>query len=93
MSDKQTNVNIVNHTAKSFGQNPYYISDTSAHTGLTGYAVKAVEDTVIAAVVPTNAGNTIVAETILGGDIWYFSCTSLTLTSGACWVYNHDAVE
>ena len=74
------------------GTNPYFISDTAAHTGLSGYAVYAIEDTVIAGFVPSPKGNTLVGETILAGHIWYLSCTELTLTSGACFVYNHHTI-
>jgi hypothetical protein len=93
MSDtKQTTASIVEHSGKSFGKNPYFISDTSAHTGLTGYAFKAIEDTVIAAVTSNVRGNSLVAETVLAGDVWYFDFTAVTLTSGAGFAYNHDQV-
>ena len=74
------------------GTNPYFISDTSAHTGLSGYAIKAIEDTVIAAYGPLPKGSTIIGETILAGDTWYLSCANITLTSGACIVYNHNTI-
>lgn len=92
MSDKTTNAILVADSSKSFGQNPYFISDTAAHTGLTGYLFKAIEDTVIAAISSNVSGNTLVGETVLAGDIWYMDFTSITLTSGAGFVYNYDVV-
>lgn len=74
------------------GSNPYFISDTSAHTGLDGYAIYAIEDTVIAAHGPAPKGNTLVGETIVAGHIWYLPTTNMTLTSGACFVYNHSTI-
>jgi hypothetical protein len=66
---------------------PHFVSDTAAHPDLTGYAVKAIEDTVIAAFEPLPKGNTLIGETIKAGDIWYLQCTSITLTSGAVFVH------
>lgn len=37
---------------------PYFISDTDPHTGLNGYCIKAIKDTVIAAFEPLPQGNT-----------------------------------
>ena len=93
MSDNKTSANIVEHSSKSFGKNPHFVSDLLEHAGLTGYAFKAIEDTVIAAVVSNVSGNTLVAETVLAGDTWLFDFTSITLTSGAGFTYNHDVVE
>lgn len=92
MSDKTTNAILVADSSKSFGTNPYFISDTAAHTGLTGYLFKAIEDTVIAAISSNVSGNTLVGETVLAGDVWYMDFTSITLTSGAGFVYNYDVV-
>lgn len=71
------------------GTKPHFVSDTNAHPALKGYAIKAIEDTVIAAFEPLTKGNTIVGETILAGDVWYLPCTSITLTSGALFVHEH----
>ncbi len=68
---------------------PYFVSDTSPHSNLKGYCIKAIEDTVISAFKPLPQGNSIVGETILAGDVWYIPCTSITLTSGACFIYQH----
>lgn len=94
MSDNagKISANIVEHSSKSFGKNPYFISDVSAHTGLTGYMFKAIEDTVIAAVDSNVRGNTLVAETVSSGDSWFMDFTSMTLTSGAGFVYNYEVV-
>jgi hypothetical protein len=92
MSEKGTKASIVDHSSKSFGKNPYFISDTAAHTGLTGYMFKAIEDTVVAAISSNVGGNTLVAETIVAGDTWYMDFTSITLTSGAGFVYNYNVV-
>jgi len=67
--------------------NPLFISDTVARTNVNGYAIKAIETTVIAAYSPLPQGNTLVGETIIAGDIWYIKCSSITLTSGACFIY------
>jgi hypothetical protein len=72
--------------------NPYFISDTTIRTGLDGYAIQAIEDTVIAAITyaaPSGA-NTLVGETILAGHVWYLpSISSIDLTSGALFVHQH----
>ena len=90
---KQLNKQVQELIDKGLGKNPYFISDTSAHTGLTSYAVKAIEDTIIDAIVSDVRGNTLVGETILAGDIWYLKASSITLTSGALFVYNLEQVE
>ena len=69
--------------------NPHFVSDTNPHSSLKGYAIKAIEDTVIAAFEPLPQGNTVVGETIKAGDVWYIKCTSITLTSGACYIHQH----
>ena len=89
---KETNSILTETSSRSFGKNPYFISNTAAHTGLKGYLFKAIEDTVIAAISSNVGGNTLVGETILAGDIWYMDFTSITLTSGAGFVYNYDVV-
>ena len=92
MSEKETRASIVEHSSKSFGKNPYFVSNTAAHTGLTGYMFKAIEDTVIAAISSNVRGNTLVGETVKSGDTWYMDFTSITLTSGAGFVYNYNVV-
>jgi hypothetical protein len=74
------------------GTNPYFISDTNAHTGLSGYAIQAIEDTVINTIVSTTKGNSMNSETMLAGHIWYVNVSELTLTSGAVIVYNHNTI-
>tara|TARA_B110000503_G_C7127679_1_gene405406 strand:+ start:1611 stop:1895 length:285 start_codon:yes stop_codon:yes gene_type:complete len=72
--------------------NGLFISDTNLRSNLTGFAVKAIEATVIASIAyqsATNAtSNTLVGETILAGDIWFLTAiTSISLTSGAVFIY------
>lgn len=71
-----------------------FISDTTARTGLDGYAIKAIEDTVISSISYTVSGkatsNSLASETIAKGDVWYLkNITEITLTSGACFIYNN----
>lgn len=71
-----------------------FISDTNARTGINGYAIHAIEDTVISAITYEPNGqatsNSLASETIPKGDTWYLkNITALTLTSGACFVYVH----
>lgn len=75
------------------GTNPYFINDTTAVTGLSGYAVKAIEDTVLTSLTTTAKGNSFASETILAGDTWYLPISGIQLTSGACIVYNHHTIE
>lgn len=84
-TEKLTELSLLN-------ANPLFISDTNIRTGLKGFAIKAIEDSVITAIsyqIPSNAAsNTLVGETILGGDIWFLpAITSITLTSGAVIIY------
>lgn len=88
----RTDTIITSHSSKSFGKNPYFISDTSPRTGLKGYMFKAIEDTVISAISSNVGGDTLAGETIVAGDVWYMDFTSITLTSGAGFVYSHDVV-
>lgn len=66
---------------------PYFISGTSAQTELNGYAIQAIEDTVIAAISSNCQGATLVNETILAGHVWYMDVYSITLTSGAVFIH------
>lgn len=86
-TEKLTELSLLN-------ANPLFISDTSIRNGLKGFAIKAIEDSVIAAIsyqsLPNS--NTLVGETILGGDIWFLpNITSITLTSGAVIVYQIES--
>jgi len=69
--------------------NPYFISDTTEVTGLEGYAIQAIEDTVIASIDSNCKGNTLVGETILAGHVWYMNVYSIKLTSGAVFIHRH----
>lgn len=70
--------------------NAQVITDTNAHNIADGFAIQALEDTVIAAIsyeADANS-NTLVGETVPAGVVIYLNrITSLTLTSGACLVY------
>lgn len=73
--------------------NPEVITDTNARSGLKGYAVYAIEDSVIAAITYTasSTSNTLVGETIKAGHTWYLpGITDIDLTSGAVIVYQLD---
>lgn len=75
-----------------YKSNPVFISDTNARTGLRGFAIQAIENTVIASIqyenISTVSSNTLAGETILAGHIWYLpSISAITLTSGALFVY------
>jgi hypothetical protein len=66
---------------------PYFISDTNAHSDLNGYAIQAIEDTVISAISSNTQGNSLASETILAGHVWYMDVYSITLTSGAVFIH------
>lgn len=68
---------------------PYFISGTSAvdFGDNPGYCIQAIEDTVIAAITSNIQGDTLVAETILAGHVWYGQIYTLQLTSGAVFVH------
>jgi len=74
-----------------------FINDTTIRTlpsNVTGYAIKAIEDSVIAAITYSPDGsatsNTLVGETIAKGDVWYLKDISvLDLTSGAVFLLIH----
>lgn len=67
--------------------NPYFISGTTEVTGLKGYMIKAIEDTVIATISCDVQGDSLAGETILAGDQWPMNVDSIKLTSGAIFVY------
>ena len=66
---------------------PLFISGTAAVADLNGYAIQAIENTVIAAISSNCQGATLVGETILAGHVWYMDVYSITLTSGAVFIH------
>ncbi len=69
---------------------PVFISGTSAVTINNGYCIHFKEDTVIAAITYAShaSSDTLVGETFLAGFPLYLNnIVSITLTSGACLVY------
>lgn len=66
---------------------PYFISGTSEVSNIQGYAIQAIEDTVIAAIDSNVQGDTLVGETILAGHVWYMDVYSITLTSGSVFIH------
>lgn len=70
--------------------NAQVVTDTNAHVIHNGFAIQALEDTIIAAISydADSGSNTLIGETIPAGVTVYLNkIVSLTLTSGACLVY------
>ena len=90
--DKETYKMVKRLEEKSLtNTKPYVITGTSTIEDLNGYAIYAIEVSVIAAgSVFGNAGDTLVGETILAGHVWYVPVVDLQLTSGAVIVYRHE---
>lgn len=67
---------------------PYYISDTSAHTDLEGYAMQAIADATFTTLVTPNVdGNDPAGMTLTAGNIIYIKVQDVTLTAGAVMIY------
>ena len=66
---------------------PFFISGTAIVSDLNGYAIQAIEDTVIAAISSNCQGDPLATETILAGHVWYMDVYSITLTSGAVFIH------
>ena len=67
------------------------VNDTTAFTGLKGYAIQAITDTVIASITCTNLKESstwdLTAVTISAGTVIYIQFTALTATSGEFLIY------
>jgi hypothetical protein len=72
---------------------PEYITDTVARTGLSGFAIQILEESVIASISynASATSNAIAAETLAAGLVLYLpNISAVTLTSGAVIVYQSE---
>lgn len=93
MSDIKTLTRVVQElidSSFSGKKSPVFISGTSAVSITNGYCIHFKETTVIAAIsyAAHSSSATLAAEEFAAGDrIYLKDITSITLTSGACFVY------
>ena len=63
------------------------ITDTTTHTGLNGFAITAIENSVIESITyiqgEQTVTGTVAGETIVAGATWYIRHSQVKLTSGA----------
>jgi len=72
------------------GTLPHVITDTAANTGLDGMAIYAISDATFTTLDAVNGGDSLTAQTLSAGHIWYIPIKgTVELAGGAVIVYQH----
>ena len=67
---------------------PKVITDTTANTAMTGYAIYAISNATFTVFTSGASGNTLIGQTLTAGHIWYIpNISAVTLAGGAVIVY------
>lgn len=72
------------------GTLPHVITDTTANNGLDGMAIYAIADATFTTLDVVNSGDSLTAQTLTAGHIWYVPIKgTVELAGGAVIVYKH----
>ena len=70
---------------------PLVITDTSANTGIDGYAIYAISDATFTTLDCVTQGDDLAAQTLSAGHIWYIPIKgTVTLAGGGVIVYQYN---